>query len=88
MQYFDLKRNWRRIKPHQCPPDLNDILVREFDGPALDVPHVRAAPGRPSPGNRAGQTPASLPRGTAEALASVRKTRKAGGLGRSERQSA
>jgi hypothetical protein len=31
MQYYDLKNNWRRVKPHLGDQTLNDILVRDFN---------------------------------------------------------
>src|SRR5260370_7732238 len=29
-EYFDAKRNWRKIKPHLKDKELNDVLVRDF----------------------------------------------------------
>jgi hypothetical protein len=31
MKYYDLKRNWHRVKPHLGDKELNDILVRDFN---------------------------------------------------------
>jgi hypothetical protein len=31
MTYYDLKRNWHRVKPHLEDKELNDILVRDFN---------------------------------------------------------
>jgi hypothetical protein len=31
MKYYDLKKNWRRVKPHLTDKELNDILVRDFN---------------------------------------------------------
>jgi hypothetical protein len=31
MTYYDLKKNWRRVKPHLTDKKLNDILVRDFN---------------------------------------------------------
>jgi len=31
MCYYDLKRNWRRVKPHLDDPVVADILVRDFN---------------------------------------------------------
>jgi hypothetical protein len=31
MKYYDLKKNWRRVKPHLTDRKLNDILVRDFN---------------------------------------------------------
>jgi hypothetical protein len=31
MKYYDLKRNWRRVRPHLADKELNDILVRDFN---------------------------------------------------------
>jgi hypothetical protein len=31
MKYYDLKKNWRRVKPHLADKKLNDILVRDFN---------------------------------------------------------
>jgi hypothetical protein len=31
MKYYDLKENWRRVKPHLADKKLNDILVRDFN---------------------------------------------------------
>ena len=31
MKYYDLKKNWHRIKPHLEDKELNDILVRDFN---------------------------------------------------------
>ncbi len=31
MRYYDLKKNWRRVKPHLADKKLNDILVRDFN---------------------------------------------------------
>jgi hypothetical protein len=31
MKYYDLKRNWYRVKPHLENKELNDILVRDFN---------------------------------------------------------
>jgi hypothetical protein len=30
MQYYDLKRNWRRVRPHLSDPQVVDVLVRDF----------------------------------------------------------
>src|SRR5215472_12181479 len=31
MRYYDLKKNWHRVKPHLGDKQLNDILVRDFN---------------------------------------------------------
>jgi hypothetical protein len=31
MRYYDLKKNWRRVKPHLVDKKLNDVLVRDFN---------------------------------------------------------
>jgi hypothetical protein len=31
MRYYDLKKNWRRVKPHLEDKKLNNILVRDFN---------------------------------------------------------
>jgi hypothetical protein len=31
MKYYDLKKNWHRVKPHLADKKLNDILVRDFN---------------------------------------------------------
>jgi hypothetical protein len=31
MKYYDLKKNWRRVKPYLADHELNDILVRDFN---------------------------------------------------------
>jgi hypothetical protein len=31
MVYYDLKKNWRRVKPHLTDEKLNEILVRDFN---------------------------------------------------------
>jgi hypothetical protein len=31
MKYYDLKKNWHRVKPHLADDKLNDILVRDFN---------------------------------------------------------
>jgi hypothetical protein len=31
MKYYDLKKNWRRVKPRLADKKLNDILVRDFN---------------------------------------------------------
>jgi hypothetical protein len=31
MKYYDLRKNWRRVKPHLADKELNDILVRDFN---------------------------------------------------------
>jgi hypothetical protein len=31
MKYYDLKKNWHRVKPHLGDKKLNDILVRDFN---------------------------------------------------------
>jgi len=31
MKYYDLKKNWHRVKPHLTDKELNDILVRDFN---------------------------------------------------------
>jgi hypothetical protein len=31
MKYYDLKKNWRRVKPHLADKKLNDILIRDFN---------------------------------------------------------
>jgi hypothetical protein len=31
MKYYDLKKNWHRVKPHLADEKLNDILVRDFN---------------------------------------------------------
>jgi hypothetical protein len=31
LRYYDLKKNWRRVKPHLGDKELNDILVRDFN---------------------------------------------------------
>ena len=31
MKYYDLKKNWHRVKPHLEDKELNDILVRDFN---------------------------------------------------------
>ena len=31
MQYYDLKRNWRRVRPHLSDPKVSDTLVRDFN---------------------------------------------------------
>lgn len=31
MSYYDLKKNWRRVKPHLEDKKLNNILVRDFN---------------------------------------------------------
>jgi hypothetical protein len=31
MEYYDLKKNWHRVKPHLGDKELNDILVRDFN---------------------------------------------------------
>jgi hypothetical protein len=31
IEYYDLVKNWRKIKPHLGDPELNDILVRDFN---------------------------------------------------------
>ena len=30
MEYYDLKRNWRRVRPHLSDPRMADTLVRDF----------------------------------------------------------
>ena len=30
MKYYDLKKNWRKVRPHLVDKELNDILVRDF----------------------------------------------------------
>ena len=30
-KYYDLKKNWRRVRPHLADKELNDILVRDFN---------------------------------------------------------
>lgn len=31
MQYYDLKKNWRKVKPHLENPKVKDTLVRDFN---------------------------------------------------------
>jgi hypothetical protein len=31
MKYYDLKKNWHRVRPHLADKELNDILVRDFN---------------------------------------------------------
>jgi len=31
LKYYDLLKNWRKVKPHLGDPELNDVLVREFN---------------------------------------------------------
>jgi len=31
MQYYDLQRNWRRIRPHLTDPTVASVLVRDFN---------------------------------------------------------
>jgi hypothetical protein len=31
MKYYDLKKNWRRVRPHLADKKLNNILVRDFN---------------------------------------------------------
>ena len=31
MKYYDLKKNWHRVKPHLGDKQFNDILVRDFN---------------------------------------------------------
>ena len=31
MQYYDLKRNWRRVRPHLADPEVAGVLVRDFN---------------------------------------------------------
>ena len=31
MKYYDLKKNWRRVRRHLGDKELNDILVRDFN---------------------------------------------------------
>lgn len=31
MKYYDLKKNWRRIKRHLADKALNEILIRDFN---------------------------------------------------------
>ena len=31
VKYYDLKKNWRRVRPHLADKKLNDILVRDFN---------------------------------------------------------
>ena len=31
MKYYDVKKNWRHVKPHLEDKKLNDILVRDFN---------------------------------------------------------
>jgi hypothetical protein len=31
MKYYDLKKNWHRVKPHLGNKRLNEILVRDFN---------------------------------------------------------
>jgi hypothetical protein len=31
MKYYDLKKNWHRVKPHLEDKELNDILVSDFN---------------------------------------------------------
>ena len=31
MKYYDLKRNWRKVKPHIDHPSVQKVLVRDFN---------------------------------------------------------
>jgi hypothetical protein len=31
MKYYDLKKNWHRVRPHLTDKELNDILIRDFN---------------------------------------------------------
>jgi hypothetical protein len=31
MKYYDLKKNWHRVKPYLADKKLNDVLVRDFN---------------------------------------------------------
>src|SRR5262249_41926025 len=31
VHYYDLKKNWRKVKPHIANPEVQEILVRDFD---------------------------------------------------------
>jgi hypothetical protein len=31
MQYYDLKKNWRKVKRHIDHPEVQKILVRDFN---------------------------------------------------------
>jgi hypothetical protein len=31
MKYYDLKKNWRRVRPHLADKKLNNILVKDFN---------------------------------------------------------
>jgi len=31
MEYYDLKKNWRKVRPHLADKELNDILVEDFN---------------------------------------------------------
>ena len=32
MQYCDLKKKWKKVKPHLQDEQLNNILIRDFNG--------------------------------------------------------
>ena len=46
LMYYDLKKNWRKVRRHLQDKELNDILVRDFDKFAKDERRTRETPSR------------------------------------------